>query len=363
MKKVLLPFLLVLFQAGFTVRVNAQQELPVRIQGLMEKGIGALERGEGPADIREALAAFMEAAVMEPNVAEVHYYLGKTYSLFTGGLSRSSQELKLYLQLNPTAPDREEVQAEIGRLDTLRQIKWESDRLGCEFARTKKGIFVSRVASNSEGARIGLKEGDQVLAVGNQPVSAQFTLTHFYHLLDNYPGDQFLIRIQRAKYPVMISWTKKAQTRFRGFQEMEEGDLEKILLSPGQTALVVFWYPWCQSCDSMETKIRDWARLYYEKILLVSARLDHYSLWADYYKIQEVPTTRLYKNGALVWELRGMAEQGLVTEKAPPASLPNIYGGRRSNPNITVSTPQEAEAYRKFLEEYLKKEQPATRRQ
>lgn len=286
-------------------QLQAQQEIPATIRDLMQRGISALDTGDGPEALRAALAAFQEATIREPRYAEVHYYLGKTYSLFPGGLARSQRELELYLQLYPEAADRQEVLLEISRINELRKKKWKSDRLGCEFVKTKRGIYVGRINPSSDAARIGMREGYQVKMVGNDTVNRSYTLEAFYSLMDEYPGNGFVIRLQKKLQQYMVAWKKKDRVRMGYLYELEEEDLDSLVRNSRIPVLVAFWHPWCDGCRDYGLVLQDLAQTANNRILVISARIDEYSIRTELYKLTGVPISRFYLQGELSWELPG----------------------------------------------------------
>lgn len=306
------PFILLLFCLQGPAR--AQLEIPESIRPQMQEGVEALERGNDARDIRTALRAFLSAAMKEPRFPDVHYYLARTYSLLPSGLSNSVQELRLYLELYPGAPDAEEVKREIERLDSLSRIKWRSDLLGCQFAKTKKGIFVSQIESSSEAVIMGLRPGYQIIKVGKTEIPPSLSLQDFYTLLDNYPDSSFILTARYGKTDLLIAWKRRFRPPTPDIYDLGEESLRRILDTSRKPVFAAFWNPWCDSCRQYEKLLKEWSGQYKDSVLFVSIRTDQAEFTARDFGVTGIPVSQFYVRGKAEWTQEGLNQVAVMTK-------------------------------------------------
>ena len=84
-------------------------------EDLFQQGLDAFDQKQWD----KALAAFQEAARLDPEMAEAYLGLGYSYALGPGDFAKAVQALEKYLQLAPDAKTRTQVQADIEQMKGL----------------------------------------------------------------------------------------------------------------------------------------------------------------------------------------------------------------------------------------------------
>lgn len=84
----------------------------------------------------------------------------------------------------------------------------------------------------------------------------------------------------------------------------DETFAREVLFYPGPV-MVDFWAPWCAPCHMMEPVLEDLAAKYAGGIKFVKLNVDENHFTASQYRIRNIPTILLFKEGKLVNRLVG----------------------------------------------------------
>ena len=147
--------------------INAQQEIPESIKDKIANGINYLENAKVPSDMDKAISEFNEASAIAPDYADVHYFLGRTYSMMQGCSGKTVKEYKKYLEMYPDAPDKDKLNNEIAVLEETIKAKNTSYLLGLTLVKLPDGIYISRKNINYPGEKTLSKMSGKQPEVGD----------------------------------------------------------------------------------------------------------------------------------------------------------------------------------------------------
>ncbi len=82
-----------------------------------------------------------------------------------------------------------------------------------------------------------------------------------------------------------------------------ETNFKQEVLEVSKTVLVHFWTPWCGLCKSIAPLLETIQNNSHEKIKLVSIDADENFKLANIYRLRNVPTIMVFKNGELIEKL------------------------------------------------------------
>jgi len=315
--------LIVLFIFLFsTNRLLAQQEIPENIKDQILKGTEALESAKVPQDIENAYNLFNQAAEIAPLYPDVHYFLGKTLSLMQGNTERAIQEMKIYLELYPDAPDREQVNIEIKELESSAIFKKNSYLMGISLVELSDGIYVHRVSPNYPpfGRRgVPIKTGDKIVKINGIDVS-EYSLQE---IMSVFEADS--LEIEKPRKIVVIrggqEYSLDMYKRKKDFdpviKDLGEEDLAVIIVNTKKPLVVFFISDWCNECQNYfnDRSIDRPTYKYNKDIEFIYANIDERSSLTKEYGIEKSPTLHFYKNGKLVDKIIGY-DNDLFMEKA-----------------------------------------------
>jgi len=292
-------------------RIMAQQEIPDNIKDHISKGIDAFGAAKNPADIETALKEFREAERIAPDVADVHYYLGKTYSLLQGNAGRARNELKKYLRLYPDAPEQDQVIAEIKRLDKVVEEKRLSSISGIEFIVLKDGIYVIKklpVKTSSEplDARltaISVQPGDKLVSVGNTEINKNTTIDEVLSLICSNPKKVVLVKVIRGGIETNAVVSKVSFTNIENVTYLGEEDLQSIVEESPVPVIAVFWKVDDPECQKYVGDLKTEAEKLKDGIRFYIVNVDETMVFATEYNVTEVPALLFFKGGRLIGKI------------------------------------------------------------
>lgn len=318
-KLFLLLLLLVTFNSS--ILITAQNEIPENIKEYIVKGVESLESSKTPADIENAYNLFSEAAEIAPNFPDVHYFLGKTLSLMQGNTEKALKELKLYLQLYPNAPDKDQVENEIKELGNLLNSKQYSYLMGISLVELSDGIYVYRVSPNYPpfGRRgVPIKTGDKIVKINGIDVS-EFSLKKIMEVIE---ADSLEIEkprkiiVVRGEQELNLDMYKRKSDYDPRIKDIGERDLKELIGSVDKPLVVFFVSDWCKDCQKYfdDRTIQNPTYAYRNEISFVYVNVDEHGSLADEYEIKTSPVIHLYKEGRFFDLINGY-DRDLFIEK------------------------------------------------
>jgi len=282
----------------------AQQEIPESIKDKITNGIKYLENAKVPADIDKAINEFTEASLIAPEYAEVHYFLGKTFSLIQGNSGKAVKEYRKYIEMYPDAPDKDDVNKEIEGLEDVVKIKTKSSIMGVTLVSLPDGIYIRQVSPNYpvKGRRplVPVYVGDKILKINNVNLKG-YTLRSLTKLLeDDVSKDLYWdVEILRAGKITTVKMLKKGENSSIDIRELGEEDLSTIIKEAKTPLGVFFTVDWCEKCDEYNRVVAYYALKYRKSMKFVIANVDENGLLKKDFSINKTPSIYLYKNGKL----------------------------------------------------------------
>lgn len=288
-------------------KIIAQNEIPDNIKDHILKGVELLESSQTPADIENAYALFYQASEIVPGYPDVHYFLGKTLSLMQGNTKRAIKELKMYLELYPNAPDKDQVNIEIKELEKSVSLKKDSYLMGISLVELSDGIYVHRVSPNYPpfGRRgVPIKTGDKIIKINSIDVSE----SSLQDVMQIFEADSLdlekprKIVVIRGGQEYGLDMYKRKKDFDPIIKDLGEGDLTAIITSAKKPLVVFFISDWCDDCQKYfnDRSIDRPTYKYNKDIEFIYANIDERSDLAKEYRIEKSPTLHFYKNGKLV---------------------------------------------------------------
>jgi thioredoxin 1 len=291
--------------------IKAQQEIPDNIKDHISQGISAFESAKTPADIDKALFEFNEAAKIAPENPDVHYYLGKTYSLLQGNSGRAVNEFKKYLKLYPDAPEKSEITEDIDKLNKVIETSRLSTVLGVELVSLHDGIYIRKIYQNSYNAnatasRLGtrdptfiVKEGDKLLKVNDTDISG-LPLAEVLRLFDKYPEKSLVsVMVVRGGTEHLSHFGRSIKTKINNVSDLGEEDLNAIVADAKVPVIVIFWNPGDAECKKYLPDIMRAANTSKESIKLITVSVNENATISSEFNVTEIPSILYFKQGKL----------------------------------------------------------------
>lgn len=303
--------------------IRAQQEIPDNIKDHISKGIDAFSAAKTPEDIETALKEFNEAEKTAPDFADVHYYLGKTYSLLQGNAGRARNELKKYLELYPDAPEKEEVNAEIKRLEKVIEEKRTSIVSGLELIKLHDGIYVKKklplkTASSRITTRepaLSLQPGDKLVSVGDIGVD-NLSIDEVLSLIYKDPSMRLVhIKVVRGGSEFNAMLEKKTSTSIDNVTYLGEEDLRNVVEESTIPVIAIFWKTDDPECTKYVHDLATEAYKTKGTIAYYLVNVDENVIISAEYNVTEIPTILFFKGGKLIGKITGYNPE-LFKEKA-----------------------------------------------
>ncbi|HPT12365.1 MAG TPA: tetratricopeptide repeat protein [Bacteroidales bacterium] len=311
---------------------KAQQEIPDNIKDYITRGIAAFENAKVPADIDKALLEFNQAEKIAPDFPDIHYYLGKTYSLLQGNAGRAVKELKRYLELYPDAPEKEELTAEIARLEKVIASKRLSTLNGVELMQLSDGIYIRRLLGPNVGGRItsrnqsfSLMPGDKLVTVNKTDIS-DLTFDQVLRLFDRDSTARFVpAEVIRGGVAHNVVLERSTILKSDDVRVLGEEDLSTIIEESAVPVITMF-------CNSVNPDCKKYmfylSRLAYQfrgKIQIMMAYVDDNVSISTEFNIDTIPTILFYRDKKLIGKITGFQPE-LLTEKANNIETTDPFG-------------------------------------
>ncbi len=299
-----------------------QQEIPDNIKELLLKGINAVDSAEVPADVDRALDYFKEVNKLAPDFADVHYYLGKTLSMLEGNTRNAVKELKKYLELYPDAPDKENVEADIKRLEEDSKTNRKSALLGVKLMSLPDGVYIKSLDTKSIhriSARVQrLYVGDKILKVDGEDVTG-LTLQQVLNKIDSQSSENIKLTITRTGSPIDVTISKAFYERMAPFslKQLGEEDLN-LIINESKVPVIVLWDTGnCPECFKYYSKLATVLMKYKEGLQGLEVDIEENKMIGDEFDIakETVPVVTFYKDGKLFYKIIGYDKE-LFEEKA-----------------------------------------------
>jgi thioredoxin 1 len=312
--------------------VKAQQEIPDNVKDYITRGIDAFENAKVPADIDKALLEFNQAEKIAPDFPDIHYYLGKTYSLLQGNAGRAVKELKRYLELYPDAPEKEEVTADIARLEKVIASKRLSTLNGVELMQLSDGIYIRRLLGPSTGGRVtsrnpgfSLMPGDKLVTVNKTDISS-LTFDQVLRLFDRDSTIRFVpAEVIRGGVSHNVVLERSTIIKADDVRVLGEEDLASIIEESGVPVIVLF-------CNSENPDCRKYmfylSRLAYQfrgKMQILMAYVDDNVSISTEFNISAIPTILFYRDKKLIGKITGF-QPDLLNDKATNIGTTEPFG-------------------------------------
>jgi hypothetical protein len=301
--------------------LNAQQEIPDNIKDYVNRGITAFENAKVPADIDNALAEFNKAEKLAPDFVDIHYYLGKTYSLLQGNAGRAVKELKKYLALYPDAPEKEEVTAEIARLEKVIASKRQSTLNGVELMQLSDGIYIRKLLGPSASGRItsrnpgfALMPGDKLVTVNNTDISG-LAFDEVLRLFDRDSTKRFVpAEVIRGGTKHNVALERSTILKADDVRVLGEEDLGSIIEESAIPVIVLFCNADNADCKKYMFNMSRLAYQFRGKIQTIMAYIDDNVSISSEFGVTEIPTILFYRDNKLIGKITGY-QPDLLTDK------------------------------------------------
>ena len=263
-------------------------------------------------DIETALKEFNEAEKIAPNFPDVHYYLGKKYSLLQGNAGRAKNELKKYLELYPEAPEKDEVNTTIEKLDKIVKEKRNSTISGLELITLHDGIYVrKRLPLKTVSTRIvtgrspmlALQPGDKLVSVNDTEVG-NHTLDEVISLMDKDPNVRIVhIKVIRGGSFFNAVLEKSVSTNIDNVSYLGEEDLKDIVEESAIPVIAVFWKTDDPACLRYKNDISEESYKTKNSVKIYLVNIDENVLISSEYNVTKIPTILFFKEGKLIGKI------------------------------------------------------------
>lgn len=107
---------------------------------------------------------------------------------------------------------------------------------------------------------------------------------------------------------------------------VNETSFQREVLEPSNLVLVHFWTPWCGLCKLINPMLETMRENQNQEIKLVSVNADDNLKLVSFYRLQNVPTIMLFKNGELLEKLDNFNSRDRLK-----ITLERIMGGSLSS--------------------------------
>jgi len=302
--------------------IKAQQEMPDNIKDHILQGITAFESAKTPADIDKALSEFNEAARLAPDFADVHYYLGKTYSLLQGNAGRATNEFKKYLELYPDAPEKEEVTNEIARLEKVVESKRLATLVGIELMELPDGIYVRKLLPYATGGRAtsrnptgAVMAGDKLLKANKTDISGM-SLNEVLSIFDKDPDVRYYpVTVLRGGREVNVLFERSYMINIDNIKYLGEQDLAGIVKESPLPVIAIFWKTEDPVCRKLMPDLAKTAYACKETVRMYLVNVDENVNISAEYNVKEIPSILFFREKTLIGKIAGYQPE-LFKEKA-----------------------------------------------
>jgi thioredoxin 1 len=312
--------------------IKAQQEIPDNIKDQITLGITAFENAKVPADIDKALLEFKEAAKLAPDFPDVHYYLGKTYSLLQGNAGKAVNELKKYLELYPDAPEKDEVTVEIARLEKVIASKRLSTLSGVELMELSDGIYIRKLLGPSVGGRLtsrnpgfSLLPGDKLVTVNKTDIS-DLHFDEVLRLFDKDSSARFVpAEVIRGGVKHSVALERSTILKSDDVRVLGEEDLSTIIEESTVPVIVLFWSAENPDCKKYMFDVSRLAYQFRDKIKIIMAYTDDNVSLSSEFNVTEIPTILFFRDKKMIGKITGY-QPDLLKEKVNSVNTTNPFG-------------------------------------
>jgi len=312
-KSLILSILFFVFQNN---NAFTQQEIPDAVKDKILNGINYLENSKTPEDIDKAVKEFTDAAAIAPEYADVHYYLGKTFSMMQGNAGKAVKELKKYLELYPDAPDKEKVIGEIDELEEVINSKNTSYLMGISLIELSDGIYIRRISPNFKAriSNIGgpskhftlASAGDKIDKINDINIKG-YSIQDFYKLIEKDTNNytKISLTIAGTRKGEIYTYTKKKKMYSYDVRELGEEDLAMIIKEAKNPVVVFFLSDWCKTCEQYNGYITQRSTYISDSVTFIIANIDESTSLAKEFGISQTPVIYFYKDGNLFDKIIG----------------------------------------------------------
>jgi thioredoxin 1 len=313
-------------------KAKAQQEIPDNIKDHITQGIAAFENAKVPADIDKALVEFNEAAKLAPDFPDVHYYLGKTYSLLQGNAGRAVKELKKYLELYPDAPEKDEVNTDIARLEKVIASKRLSTLSGVELMELSDGIYIRKLLGPSVGGRLtsrnpgfSLMPGDKLVTVNKTDISG-LAFDEVLRLFDKDSTARFVpAEVIRGGVKHSVALERSTILKSDDVRVLGEEDLSSIIDDSYVPVIALFWSSENPDCKKYMFDVSRLAYQYRDKIKVIMAYADDNVSLSSEFNVTSIPSILFFRDKKLIGKITGYQPE-LLKEKVNTINTTDPFG-------------------------------------
>lgn len=96
--------------------------------------------------------------------------------------------------------------------------------------------------------------------------------------------------------------------------EVQSADFQEVVLNSDVPVLVDFWAAWCGPCRALAPIFEQLASQFDSKAKFVKVNVDESPDIAGTYRIMNIPTMLLFKNGEVVEKLIGLRPAAFISD-------------------------------------------------